>query len=143
MRHIGLDFACNDPDNGLFSGRVDGIQLYAEDPIFELEARRETGPRLSVSDGSIRLAGKSWPISSSKEWVGNWCWNRYAFPLERAADFLIWLHARKLFALTCGDSRLYDAWRSVRGLGAFRPLLLILLSEAADHAASRRQGCRP
>ena len=84
-----------------------------------------------LDDGAIRIAGKRWDIVSSNDWVGNWCWNRYFLRTERAADLLIWLNARRLFNLTCGDSRLFDAWRHPDGLTAFRPLLLTLIKQAA------------
>lgn len=131
-QRIGLDFCCNDPDNGLFAGRVEGIQLYAGgDPVFELEARRSTSPMLRELDsGALRIAGKRWPILGAHDWVGNWCWNRYVFDIEVAADLLIWAAARKLFDLTTGEHQLYQAWRSPDGLASFRPALVRQLAEA-------------
>lgn len=129
---VGIDFACNDPDNGIFAGRIEGIQLYDSDPIFELEPRRSPPPLLTrLEDDAIRISGKRWPIEGSKDWVGNWCWNRYFFTVERAADLLIWLNARGKFDLTTGEHRLYQAWRWHGGLHQFRPFLLTLLGEAA------------
>ena len=36
---IGIDMACNDPDNGLFAGRVAQIQVHAPD-LLSLTADR-------------------------------------------------------------------------------------------------------
>ncbi len=133
MTRIGLDFCCNDPDNGLFAGRVEGIQLYDTDPVFELEPRREPAPKFTrLEESAIRISGKRWPILGEKEWFGNWCWNQYVFDVEVAADLLIWLNQRGLFTLSCGDERLFNAWRWGPGrFATFRPLLVALLAEAA------------
>jgi len=130
-RRVALDFCCNDPDNGLFVGRVEGIQLYAgSDPVFELEPRTTRAPMLTrLEPSALRIAGKRWSILGEKEWVGNWCWNRYVFDIEVAADLLIWAHARRFFNLTCGEHRLYDAWKHPR-LSDFRALLVLQLAEA-------------
>lgn len=128
-KRIGIDFCCNDPDNGLFAGRVEAIQFDdGGDPLFELESRRQPSPCLTIlADGNLRIAGKRWEIEASKDWVGNWCWNQYVFTVDRAIELLIWLRGRGLFDLTTGEHRLYQAWRKPPGDAELRPLLVELL----------------
>jgi len=103
-----IDIACNDPDNGNFAYVAEQIQI--GDQFIELEARRRA-PRFVELDGAIRLAGKSWPITGSKGWIGNWCWNGYWMKIPTIVEFLCWLHKRKLFDLTCGEERIFNIWR--------------------------------
>lgn len=72
---IAVDFACNDPDNGLFAGHVLEAQLGEA----ELEAPTLNGFRFTVGDGWIRIHRRQFEIVGSHDWVGNWCWNRYWF----------------------------------------------------------------
>jgi hypothetical protein len=106
---IRIDIACNDPDNGIFAHRAHMIHL--PDGLMELEARNyDRPPRFTLTDKGFRLAGKRWPVARSKDWYGNWCWNAYLLEEPVARAFLVWLHGRKLFDCTCGETRLYNAW---------------------------------
>lgn len=107
---VMIDVACNDPDNGIFCHRAHQIQVGYQ--FAELEAKRDPAPRFTEEDDDrITMSGKSWPTHGSKEWVGNWCWNGYWMDIPTAVDFLVWLHRRNLFALTCGDDRLFQRWK--------------------------------
>lgn len=98
-----LDVCCNDPDTGNFDGRAYGLSL----GCIELEPRR-TPPRFVLTDKGFRLAGKEWPVTASKDWYGNWCWNRYRISDGKTeyavmlARFMFWLKGRKLFTCTTG-----------------------------------------
>jgi hypothetical protein len=111
---IRIDMACNDPDNGLFAGRV--CQIALPDGLLELTANAwgvlsfRGCPKLVEKGSAIRLAGKQWPIIRSEEWVGNWCWNGYWMRDQAARQFLVWLHARGLFHCEAGELRLSNAW---------------------------------
>jgi hypothetical protein len=115
-RQIRFDFACNDPDNGLATGRVAQIEISPD--ILTLDAKQWTGfsfarcPKVRDEGSSIILAGKRWPISRSKEWIGNWCWNAYWMEPVTARSFLIWLRARDLFHATEGEASLFYAWNN-------------------------------
>ena len=98
-----LDVCCNDPDNGTFDGRAHGRSVGS----IELEPLRHP-PRFVLTDKGFRLAGKEWPVTASKDWVGNWCWNRYRVSngLDTydvmLARFMFWLKGRKLFTCVSG-----------------------------------------
>lgn len=112
---IYLDVACNDPDNGNFSGRAQGLS------IGDAEFMPRNWPRgyaFAELSGAIRLAGRPWRTSFSKHWVGNWCWNRYQ--LYHAAkttrwymvDFVKWLRHKKQFSCDCAPSEFFEWFES-------------------------------
>lgn len=109
---VMIEIACNDPDNGSFAGRAEEIHIGAQ--LIELEPRCYGGaPRLVELPGDvIRLAGKKWQTHGCKEWLGNWCWNGYWFDIPVAVDFLTWLHARRLFCCTTGETRIFNMWKN-------------------------------
>ncbi len=102
-----LDVACNDPDNGIFAGRATMLQI----GIAEFSASNfGAGYAFNEINGAIRLAGKKFPVQSSKNCVGNWCWNRYMLGTEKGmqtprwwlTDFVIWLRGRGIFQCDAG-----------------------------------------
>lgn len=103
-----LDICCNDPDSGNFDGRAYGISV----GCIELEPRGNPA-KFVLTDTGFRLAGKEWPVTASKDWVGNWCWNRYRISNNRdaydvmLARFMFWLKARKLYTCTCGPDAFF------------------------------------
>lgn len=109
MTLVRLDFACNDPDNGLFDGRCAGIQL--PDLDLELSANDMRGPSFRVFDGSIKISRRIFAFERSKEWYGNWCWNAYWFGLEIAVNLLAYIHSTGAFSADQGEERLYHIWR--------------------------------
>lgn len=116
-----LDVARNDPDNGLFAFVAPMLQIGEA----EFECLRSPPRFVEGLDGGpdgadgertdFRLAGRRWAYSWSKDWVGNWCWNRYALahpkmtPRWAMTDFVIWLRRRKLYSCVCAPSDFY-AW---------------------------------
>lgn len=106
---IMIDVACNDPDNGIFAHRAEMISVASDFLDLELCAR---APRFIELPGKFRLAGKTWPITGSKEWVGNWCWNGYWMDIPKAVEFLAWLQAKNIFRCTCGEERVYNTWNA-------------------------------
>lgn len=111
---VSIHFACNDPDNGDFAGRV--AQISVESAALELTARGwgitsfRGCPKLREDDKHIVLAGKRWPFVRRKSWVGNWCWDGYAMTADTATAFMIWLHQRGLFQCEGGWVELCEAW---------------------------------
>lgn len=115
---IAVDIACNDHRNGLFNGCAEALKI----GDIEMEYRGSRPPTLAELDGAIRLAGKVWPICASKEWLGNWCWNRYVLaveipgphyaaksPLWSMVDFVKWLRRRDLFSISTATAD-FDLW---------------------------------
>lgn len=112
-----LHIACNDPDNGLFCGRAEKIEI----GMLEFEPKSYgKSPRLREERDCIVLSGKRWPICFSKDWVGNWCWNAYALGDAKTTEtwalvpFVVWLRKRALFDLTCGTSEFWSWWHDTK-----------------------------
>ena len=107
---IYLEVACNDPDNGLFAGRVSMMEIGDA----EFEANNLNGYAFAELPDAIRIAGKTWRIANSKEWFGNWCWNRYELyhPQKTTcwyfAEFVIWLRERRLFSCTAAPTAFFE-----------------------------------
>ena len=114
---IYLEVACNDPDNGLFEGRASMMQI--GDAEF-MPSNRAGGCTFAELPGAIRIAGKTWRTAGSKEWFGNWCWNRYDLYHRQMTtrwyfvEFVIWLRGRKLFTCTGAPSEFFDWFNSER-----------------------------
>ncbi len=103
---VAIDFACNDPDNGQFNGRVGSACYNYRDA--EIEAPNYSGYAFAEVDGGIRIHGRVFPVTATAHWVGNWCWNRYYLRRDDAKALL--RHLRKhRWRMTCAPSRLY-AW---------------------------------
>jgi hypothetical protein len=109
---LRLDVCCNDPDNGLFVGRADGLQLTTwDDALIELETRYwECGPRFTEKSGTIRIARRTWPILAAKEWYGNWCWNAYWLAPTTLLDLLSTVKKARQFHCTNAPTQLYENW---------------------------------
>lgn len=108
---IMVDVACNDPDNGLFAHQAQQISIGYD--LLSLEARNWCRPpRFVETEDGFRLAGKAWRAHGSKYGVGNWCWNGYWMKTRDAADFMSWLHNRRLFTVECAEQRLFNMWQS-------------------------------
>lgn len=130
-----LDIACNDPDNGCFIGRAPWLQIGS----IEFEARRSEPKIVELASGDIRLAGKTWPVSRSKEWYGNWCWNRYLIsdgtqtPQLWLADFIFWLWKRDLYRVSCGPDK-FGLWfnRSFKEMELRKPQIASYVCEALE-----------
>lgn len=138
---IPIDFACNDPDNGNFLGKAPMISL-GERELIELEANDfERPPRFREEDGHIVLAGKRWPVHSSEDWLGNWCWNRHWVAFNDATAFLAWIHRRDLYSLTCGESVIFEAWDRREPLPL--PMLSKLLLEEYGQCKTTSQATSP
>lgn len=108
MTLVRLDFACNDPDNGLFDGQCAGIQL--PDLDLELSSNNMRGSSFRVFVGSIKISRRVFPFERSKDWYGNWCWNAYWFELEVAVDLLTYVHSTGAFSADQGEERLFHIW---------------------------------
>lgn len=104
MREVAhIDFACNDPDNGLFAGKA----MMATYGDIELEAPRWHGYAFTAGEGFIRIHRRNFKVVGAKDWFGNWCWNRYAMPRAEAKRLLATLR-KNGWRCTCGPSRFYD-----------------------------------
>lgn len=99
---VPFDFCCNDPDNGLFAGKVWMVQ-YAD---AELETRHGGEFRFTEVEGGIRIHRRTFKVIRHVYWHGNWCWNRYWLPRSEAKRLLTTLRTHG-WRVTCGPSALY------------------------------------
>lgn len=106
---VDVHFACNDPDNGRFAGRVGLASVTWCKELCELDLDPFWGVKFTELDGAIRIHRKVFPIVASKDWVGNWCWNAYRFeyPVYRR---LIRTLAKNGWRCTGGLVRWSDAY---------------------------------
>lgn len=115
-----ISMCCNDPDNGDFAGRV--CQISLPDSMLNLTAKAwgitsfRGCPELSDDDRSFKLAGKRWPFTRRRSWIGNWCWDGYVMSVADVTRFLGWLHGRNLFHCESGWVELCDAWDAPENL---------------------------
>lgn len=107
---LRLDVACNDPDNGLFAGRAEQLEVETWDKHrIELDARGRAPSFTEVPRG-IRLHRRVWPVLESKDWYGNWCWNAYWLAPDDLLGLLSFSHSTNLFHCTCAPSGLFENW---------------------------------
>ena len=102
-----IDFACNDPDNGLFDGRVSSA-MYGD---IEFEAPLLDGFRFTNLGQAIRIHRRAFPVLGSIEWVGNWCWNRYKLERTDAKRLLLTMREHG-WQVTCGPVRFCNWWNA-------------------------------
>ena len=103
---ISLDFACNNPDNGLFAGLVSAITITDSDgEQIELEANREF--LFAVTSDHIRIHRRNFAFDKSREWLGNWCWNRYGFTWPEGKRLIHALRATGRWHCTLGEETFY------------------------------------
>jgi len=113
---VAIDFACNDPDSGLFAGRASAI-TYGD---AEIEAQNIDGFKFTWLDGAIRIHREVFAIEGCSEWVGNWCWNRFIFRRDVAKKLLFTLRANG-WRVTCGPSLLYSWFNRSNSVGISTP----------------------
>jgi hypothetical protein len=107
-----IHFACNDPDNGLFAGKV-AMATYDD---MELESPGFGDFAFTEGSGFIRIHRRKFEILASKDWVGNWCWNAYRLRRPEAKRLLLTLRDNG-WRCTCGPCRWYD-WFNREGVFA-------------------------
>lgn len=89
LARVRIDFACNDPDNGVFAGKVAmaAYHLDAHTSIeFESPGLREFKFTLPDRRHAIRLHRREFPFVARTAWYGNWCWDSFTFdrPVAKA-----------------------------------------------------------
>ena len=108
-----LMLACNDPKNGMHTGRCDSIEILAsaKSPDALLELHGDSWR--CVRDGSwLKIGHQRLFCAGYKEWVGNWCWDAAYVPATiDVARLLVALQRSPLWDVEAGDTLLYDAWK--------------------------------
>lgn len=107
-----IDVACNDPDNGNFAHVAMQIQIGCaefESHAWASSGYRLVGPRFVETETGFRIAGKTFKTIASKDWYGNWCWNRYQLANdEELYRFVEWMHRRYLFSCLTAAEEFYE-----------------------------------
>lgn len=108
---IGIDFACNDPDNGLFAGRCSGIAVEHSLLEFDFDGMRRP-PVFCWRDGRFQISRRIFAYIRKAHWVGNWCWDRAYLEIDEAIRFFEWLRLDGRFPCMGGDAALFDLWEA-------------------------------
>ena len=99
---IPVDFACNDPDNGDFAGKVWMGQIDSND------IERAAGEiAFTELEEGFRIHRKRFIAHDVRHWVGNWCWNRYWLSVREANRLIEHLRMNG-WSCVGGDARFYD-----------------------------------
>lgn len=84
---ITVSFCCNNPDNGIFDGRVAGVEIHGSDGCdISLEPRTIPAPRFAWLDdppkphdscetAGFKVARFRFRCAPYRSWYGNWCWD--------------------------------------------------------------------
>src|SRR5690242_18036938 len=103
MKRILLSFACNDPDNGDFTGRCGAIDLHiGNECAADLDCGigpRSRCPKLSIcsieGERWVKISRQKFGILSYGRWHGNWCWDAVRVSPAVAASVLNYLRELK------------------------------------------------
>jgi hypothetical protein len=116
---VMLHVACNDGDNGMFSGKCEAL---------EIQYGRDLDDRLSFSPNFFDWS-PAFVVDWEKQWlqigglprinytkhgghVGNWCWDCFKVRREDAANLITHPKIRKWFSL---DEAPTDLWEAYHG----------------------------
>lgn len=87
-QYVRVGFACNDGDNGLFTGKVEAISISRAGESLDLELQKGRASPLTAGEDWIRIFRLKLETFGSKRWVGNWCWDEYVLAVPDAARLL-------------------------------------------------------
>lgn len=131
--NIELMLCVNDVDNGLHTGRVDGIDLYDGEIVLSLRGqplkcdvvKSRTGKGRSLQIGHIYV-----PLVSYGTWVGNWCWDSAEVSIGDAVRVVNYLRKRK-WDCEQGYSNLYEMYHAGQDI-SLADLEFVFAAEVAD-----------
>ena len=118
---ITVSFACNNPDNGLFLGKVAAIEIHGAVCSIELEGPHFPDPsntfrEVDLPPGSpdrcdrgFKLGHHTFPCYGYKSWYGNWCWDAVQMTDVDVLNLLRTLRDLK-YRCTAGDANLAEAY---------------------------------
>lgn len=117
-----IHVAVNDPDNGMFRGSIEAIQLMARGVLdIALKLDNQFIPPATIAfrrDGDrVRIGRKWFHIQNYREWVGNWCWDMMITDAETAAAILnyvcnLTLHGQKKFSPETGWTSMWELYET-------------------------------
>lgn len=107
---IQVMLCCNDPDNGLFDGRLSGLEI---GPNMKFSSTQWTGPAIRwVGTNGMRIAGKTFNFDGYRNWVGNWCWDCVTMRGDEVLKLLNWPRFRHFFDIDEGEERLFNWFKA-------------------------------
>jgi hypothetical protein len=101
-----VSLACNDPDNGIFSGRL----LMVEYNGMEL-THDHWGVGVAISfldERTIRVSRRQFAVNWRKSWYGNWCWEAVGMPRKEAHRLVAYLRESGDWHCESAPTRLYE-----------------------------------
>jgi hypothetical protein len=124
-----VGFACNDPDNGNFTGRawmanVESLYRVGRHR-WDAELGHDNwghGCALTVDHTLMRLRiHRVWfPFKSHKSWFGNWCWDAFEFERSTTKRLLELMRERGNWRCEAGPSVFYRWWNRGPNVGGNR-----------------------
>jgi hypothetical protein len=119
---ISISFACNNPDNGNFTGRFDKLEVDAGNLHLEFESADYPSRGIPVSFefpvtngyGKVKVGRLEVQGLSYKNWYGNWCWDMARFTWCDALAIINYLGRSKVWRMVDGDTDLFEAFNERR-----------------------------
>ena len=108
-----LMLCCNDPANGMHTGRCDSIEVLASAKSSPVLLELHGNASRCVRNGSwLRIGHQRLFCANYKEWVGNWCWDAAHIPATSdVAQLLVALQRSPYWDVEAGATLLHDAWQ--------------------------------
>lgn len=126
LNDVVIMLACNDPNNGVHTGRCDAIEILTDwqdsDPLLKLEGAAWRCSLVADTDrvwpdgerfeGILHFGKLSLPWRDAKSYVGNWCWDAVVVPVSDAARLIATLWQSPRWDIEEGEQSLFDAWKA-------------------------------
>jgi hypothetical protein len=107
-----VSVCCNDPDNGLFAGRLWRVD-YADMELSHDDWER--GCAFSYHEPNvIKVSRRLFIYKQRKEWFGNWCWDALWMSRDEARRLVRYLCDSGVWSCEAGPSRLFEWFHNRR-----------------------------
>lgn len=109
-------FACNDPDNGQFTGRADSIEIDFNNGTVLSCRLQGTDIKIGLNQNlsSIKIGRLRVPIRAYFSWHGNWCWDSATVDAVDAIRLFSYLSKLKHWHCEEAPDFLFDAFNNKR-----------------------------
>lgn len=121
---VSISLCCNNPDNGMFEGRFDKVQIGQDILTLDNQYWPPRSPRLKYrfkgdehaagnfgADpvvGGIRVSRRFFEVWGHKAWWGNWCWDLVLMTPDVTIDFVNYLKELNVFQVESGETRWFN-----------------------------------